>query len=200
MAVLDAWSRHASNGASPNAHLLIGEMPAPRLFEGRWWEGTGLSIAAHAIAMAALLYAASHVTQVVQTATTASERFNKIVFQSCRPWRRRGGGGTMTPDPPRRPRLRRRSLSSCRRCPIRPILPRSAGAEDPGHHGAGPADVAWRTTQLDTSSLGRGTGPGGGGGRGPGSGPGRAPVSAPADWEDSAATCSGPATARPSPS
>ena len=32
--------------ASPNAHLLIGEMPAPRQMDGRWWEGTGVSIAA----------------------------------------------------------------------------------------------------------------------------------------------------------
>ena len=30
-------------GASPNAHFLIGEMPAPQQLKGSWWEGTGAS-------------------------------------------------------------------------------------------------------------------------------------------------------------
>ena len=41
-------------GASPNAHLLIGEMPAPQQLKGSWWEGTGVSIVIHTIVLGAL--------------------------------------------------------------------------------------------------------------------------------------------------
>ena len=43
-------------GASPNAHLLIGEMPAPEQLKGSWWEGTGLSIVVHVIVLGILIY------------------------------------------------------------------------------------------------------------------------------------------------
>jgi len=33
--------------AGPNAHLLVGDLPAQPRFDGRPWEGTGVSIAAH---------------------------------------------------------------------------------------------------------------------------------------------------------
>src|SRR5687767_11499285 len=85
-----------SNRASPNAHLLIGEMPAPRLFEGRWWEGTGLSIAAHVIVAGVLIYAATHPSQAVQTAGAASERFKIVFLNRPGPGGGGGGGGTST--------------------------------------------------------------------------------------------------------
>ena len=160
--------------ASPNAHLLIGEMPAPRLSEGRWWEGTGLSIAAHAIAIAALLYAATHVTEVVQTAGTAIDR-SRIIFNRPGPGGGGGGGGTTTPDPPRPaeiPATKPRELSPVPNpadAPpvpevIIPVITVQAQQMLPG-----------AAASLDTTSLGRGAGPGGGGGRGTGSGPGDGP-------------------------
>ena len=70
--------------ASPNAHLLIGEMPAPRQLQGRWWEGTGVSVAAHAIAFGILFYAATHVPQVVQTASAVVDKLPGRVPLSSR--------------------------------------------------------------------------------------------------------------------
>src|SRR4051812_49531522 len=56
---------HPQGGVSPNAHLLIGEMPAPRQFTARWREGTGLTIAVHAAIVLALLYAGTQVPQIL---------------------------------------------------------------------------------------------------------------------------------------
>ncbi len=161
-----------SSGASPNAHLLIGEMPAPQLFEGRWWEGTGLSIVAHAIAMGILLYAATHVKEVVQTASTASERFNKIVFLA-RPGAGGGGGGggTTTSDPPRQAeitRTRPRDMSSVPNPADTPPVP---DVNIPVITVQAQQMLPGAAAPLDTPSLGRGAGPGGGAGRGTGSGP-----------------------------
>jgi protein TonB len=160
------------NGASPNAHLLIGEMPAPRLFERRWWEGTSLSLAAHAILFGILLYAATHVRQVVQTADTASERFKIVFLNRPGPDGGGGGGGTTTPDPPRPAEI----------TPTRPIdmTPVPNPADTPPVPDLNIPVVTVQAvqmlpgaaTQIDTTSPGPGAGPGGGGGRGPGSGSG----------------------------
>ncbi len=164
------------NDASPNAHLLIGEMPAPRLFEGRRWEGTGLSIAAHAIAMAALLYAATHVPQVVKTATTVSERFNSIVFLNRPgPGGGGGGGGTTTPDPPRK-----MEMTATKPIELTPVAnpadtPPPPDLRIPVITVQAEQMLPGTSTPLDTTSLGRGAGSGGGGGRGAGSGPGEGP-------------------------
>jgi hypothetical protein len=68
-------TRSEFNGVSPNAHLLIGQMPAPHQFRGPGLEGTGVSIAAHAILFGILAYAATHVAQVAQTASDVTWRF-----------------------------------------------------------------------------------------------------------------------------
>src|SRR5207245_11421060 len=53
-------------GASPNAHLLVGELPGAQQIEGSWWKGTGLSLAVHALVLGILVYGAMHAQQVVQ--------------------------------------------------------------------------------------------------------------------------------------
>jgi protein TonB len=90
-------------GASPNAHLLVGEMPAPRQLKSSWWEGTGVSIAAHVIVLGALIYAATHVTQVVQTANKVTENIDFIFLDKPKPGPGGGGGGRpKDPEPPRK--------------------------------------------------------------------------------------------------
>jgi protein TonB len=164
-----------SSGASPNAHLLIGEMPAPRLFERRGWEGTGLSIAAHAIAMAALLYAASHVTEVVQTASTASERFKVVFLNRPGPGGGGGGGGTTTPDPPRKQEITLTKPIELTPVPNPADTPPIPDLKIPVITVQAEPMLPGAATPLDTTSLGPGTGSGGGGGRGTGSGPGDGP-------------------------
>jgi periplasmic protein TonB len=89
-------------GASPNAHLLIGEMPAPQQLKGSWWEGTGVSIIIHTIILGGLIYAATHVSQVVQTVNQATEKLDFIFLD--RPKTGPGGGGGGRPKDPEPPR------------------------------------------------------------------------------------------------
>jgi hypothetical protein len=89
------------SGASPNAHLLIGQMPAPHQLHGPGWEGTGLSIAAHAILFGILAYAATHVSQVAQTASDATGRFKVVFLDRAGAGDGDRGGGPTASDPPR---------------------------------------------------------------------------------------------------
>jgi protein TonB len=156
--------------ASPNAHLLLGEMPAPRQMAGSWREGTGVSIAAHAAVLCILLYAATHVTQVAQTVADVSRPLKVSLDRFGR-----GGGGTKALDPPR-PAV----IAATRPVQVAPAMNPADPPPIPDMHI--PVVMAEATsmlpgalTALDTTSLGRGTGPGAGGGRGPGSGPGEGP-------------------------
>jgi TonB family protein len=90
-------------GASPNAHLLIGEMPAPQQLKGSWWEGTGLSIVIHTAIFAALIYAATHASQMVQQVNQVSEKLDFIFLDKPKPGPGGGGGGRpKDPEPPRK--------------------------------------------------------------------------------------------------
>jgi periplasmic protein TonB len=90
-------------GASPNAHLLIGEMPAPHQLKTSWWEGTGVSLVVHAIVLGSLLYAATHVQDVVKTATQLNEKLDFIFLDAPKPGPGGGGGGRpKDPEPPRK--------------------------------------------------------------------------------------------------
>ena len=87
-------------GASPNAHFLIGEMPAPDQFKRSWWEGTGASIAIHVVILGALLFAATHAPEVVKAVVTPIEKFDYIF----KPQEGPGGGGGGRPKDPEPPR------------------------------------------------------------------------------------------------
>ena len=73
MVVVAGMAESEFKGASPNAHFLIGEMPAPAQLKTSWWEGTGVSIAAHVVVLGLLIYAATHADQVVKTVTNVTE-------------------------------------------------------------------------------------------------------------------------------
>jgi periplasmic protein TonB len=162
-------------GASPNAHLLIGEMPAPRTFERRPWEGTGLSIAAHAVVLGILIYATTHVSQVVQTASSLTDRFKLVFFDRPGEGGGGGGGGAATTDP-----SRKAEITATRPRDTRAILSPVDTPEVPATNIPVAMEQAIQTlpgaiAQMDATSPGSGTGPGGGGGRGPGSGGGDGP-------------------------
>ena len=163
-----------SAGASPNAHLLIGQMPAPHQLHGPGWEGTGLSIAAHAILFGILAYAATHVPQAAQIASDVTGRF-KVYLDRPGSGAGDGGGEEKPLDPARR-------VHQTENKPI-DFTPTAAPLDTP------PAPdmiiptitvqaeqmLPGAAVQVDTRSPGRGPGPGGGDGRGPGSGPGDGP-------------------------
>ena len=87
-------------GASPNARLLVGEMPAAHQLKTSLWEGTGVSVVVHVVVLGILIYAATHVTQVVQTANQFNEKFEVIFLDKKGP----GGGGGGRPKDPAPPR------------------------------------------------------------------------------------------------
>src|SRR6266851_4711480 len=90
-------------GASPNAHFLIGEMPAPQQLERSWWEGTGASFLIHTIILGAIFYAATHGSQVVRTVNQVSEKLDFIFLDKPKPGPGGGGGGRpKDPEPPRK--------------------------------------------------------------------------------------------------
>ena len=87
-------------GASPNAHFLIGEMPAPQQLKRSWWEGTGLSIVVHALVLGVLIYAAVHAREVVTTVKNVTSTTIPILFKD-QPGPGGGGGGRKDPEPPK---------------------------------------------------------------------------------------------------
>ena len=94
-------------GASPNAHLLVGEMPAPEQLKGSWWEGTGLSIAIHVIGLGILIYAVTHSSQMVQKVTELNEKFEFIFLEAPKAGPGGGGGGRpKDPEPPRKAEIK----------------------------------------------------------------------------------------------
>jgi periplasmic protein TonB len=90
-------------GASPNAHFLIGEMPAPAQLKSSWWEGTGVSFIIHGLLLGAFFYAATHAAQIVQTANKVTEKVDFIFLDKPKPGPGGGGGGRpKDPEPPRK--------------------------------------------------------------------------------------------------
>ena len=82
-----AYPRMADDfkGFSPNSRLLVGEMPAPSQLKTSWWQGTGVSIAAHVVILGALLYAATHVRQIVDTVNKSTEDIKYIFLEQPKP-------------------------------------------------------------------------------------------------------------------
>lgn len=90
-------------GASPNAHFMVGEMPAPEQFKRAWWQGTGVSVIIHSIILGSLIYAATHASQIVSQVNTVTEKLDYIFLDRPKPGPGGGGGGRpKDPEPPRK--------------------------------------------------------------------------------------------------
>jgi len=154
--------------SSPNAHLLIGEMPAPAQLTGRWWEGTGLSFGVHIVAFGVALYVATHARQVVETASHLATPLPAFVFD------RVGSGdarGTPTPEPPRPaqlPRAHAADITPVVRPSDTPQLPDIQTSTLDAQHmlpGALTAPNSWTSPGTGNGQgvvAGRGSGDGGG--------------------------------------
>jgi protein TonB len=154
-------------GASPNAHFLIGEMPAPEQLKGSSWQAQATSILVHAFVLFVLIYLATHARQVVKTVQDVTRLDIPILFKN-EPGPGGGGGGRpKDPEPPRPAKI-----AESKPTPMVPI-PRPADVPTP------PVVAPIQTPQtLETvpgaiSSLDVPVGTGaGGGGRGTGIGTG----------------------------
>ena len=158
--------------ASPNAHLLAGELPAQPQLEGRPWQSTGLSIAAHTAMLVVLLYAGAHAPQMLAT-VTPMPRWDPDFLN--RPGPAKGGGdsgGSPSVAPPRKIELaetppRHIAVTASPVDTVTPAISVPAVTAQPIR------TLPGALTDFDATSPGRGTGPGGGNGDGPGIGPGR---------------------------
>ena len=159
-------------GESPNARFLVGEMPAPQQLKGSWWEGTGLSVAVHLAVLGALIYAATHVQQVVKTSNQVTETFNVIFLNRPGPGGGGGGGGTKTPDPPRKAEITPTKPVTVKPIPKPADRPPTPDVNIPVQTPQAVQMLPGAITQIDAASLGNGTGTGAGGGHGTGSGTG----------------------------
>ncbi len=156
--------------ASPNAHFLIGEVPSPHTFDRAGWEGTGVSIAVHAIVLGLMLYGASHAPQVVHTVTSAADGF--IFFDRPAPTPGKGGGGH-DDQPVERPRK-----AEIAPTPPRDFTPAARPADvppAPEMHVAIATPEAMRTLPGAIADLATTVGSAGPGGRGSGVGTGDGP-------------------------
>jgi len=161
---------HPQGGVSPNAHLLIGEMPAPRQLSPRWREGTGLTIAVHAVIVLALLYAGTQVPHIL------------IVAKPILAWHpdvaglagagAEGSGAAASASAPRAPFVRTppRTISAT----ANPLDVRVPDIRVPQVEAQAMEIVPGAPASVDISGRGdsAGTGPGSGAGAGPGSGTG----------------------------
>jgi protein TonB len=156
-------------GASPNSHLLIGEMPAPHTLQTSSWQATTVTVVAHALVLGLLIYGATHVKQIVQAVQDPMKYTNVIFPDTPGP----GGGGGGRPEPKVAPPKKAELLPQ--KVEVAPV-PKPADVPD--------LNIAMATPEATTTSLGAlansnglsipggGTGNGIGTGKGNGIGPG----------------------------
>lgn len=153
-------------GASPNAHLLIGEMPAPHTLKTGGWKASVVSFAVHALVLGLLVYSALHVKQIAQAVKEAPLIMNVIPTPKAGP----GGGGGGRPEPKPEP-PKKAEIVAQKPVEVKPI-PKPADVPVPD------LNVPLQTPNATTTiagaiSMSDGLGvPGGGHGNGIGTGTG----------------------------
>ena len=155
--------------ASPNAHLLVGETPAPSQLSAQWRAGTGASMAMHAIALAVVGYGVARAPEALRSAPEST----RVPVLMGRPGLgdRGGSGGAEAAEPARparMPEARPRDLTPAARpadAAPRPDITIPSMTAQPIEMLPG------LLTAAHGLSPGRGATPGGGGGEGPGVGP-----------------------------
>jgi len=105
MAVVAGMADSEFKGASPNAHFLIGEMPAPAQLKSQWRVLTGGS-ALPLVVLAICVYIALRVPAVHNAVNQQLiDNFNITWLQSPGPGGGGGGGGNKMPEPSRKAEL-----------------------------------------------------------------------------------------------
>ena len=176
-----------SQGASPNAHFLVGETPAPTLLKALWRQGAGASMLAHAVVAALLIFIVMRAPGV-QTPTDPAHqpKYELVYLQLKGPGGGGGGGGNNTPTPPRKAELPGKEKLTVPVSKPREVKPVEKPKETPPPAQEVNAPVQQvtsgidkiagvlpsMTTVPDLASMGMGTQTGAGGGNGSGIGPG----------------------------
>lgn len=172
-------------GASPNAHLLIGEMPAPAQLQSRWDVLTG-GAATPILGILLAVVLASRVAAPIYTniITPQNERFDLVFLQAPGPGGGGGGGGNNRPEPPRKAELpgkEKLTVPVSKPPDIRPVEkpketpPPIQQLQIPAQQvtaGVQQLPGVLMPSASDTTSMGMGSGTGAGGGRGSGIGTG----------------------------
>jgi TonB family protein len=133
-----------------------------------------VSVLAHAIALGILLYAATHVPQVVQTANAVVEKFPDVFLYRSGSGRTPGSGAVKTLEPPRQaqgPPSKPREIIPT---PTQSDTPPTPDVTIPVIAAQAVEVLPGAATPVNSTSPGPGSGPGGGTGRGP-AGPGEGP-------------------------
>jgi TonB family protein len=168
MAVVAGMADPEFKGASPNAHFLVGEMPAPAQLERSWWQGTGVSLVVHGLVLGGLLYAWTHREQIVKTITENPLKYDYIFLPQKGP----GGGGGGRPKDPEPPR--KAEIVAAKPVEAAKPIPKPADIPTPEVTVPIQTPQAVQTLPGAVSSLDVPTGVGaGGGGTGTGIGTGR---------------------------
>lgn len=169
MATVPGMSDPEFKGASPNAHFMKGEMPAPAQLKARWWQSSGASMVIHALVLGALVYAYTHRQQIVQTVTTANEKLDFIFLDQPKPGPGGGGGGRpKDPAPPRKAEI----VAAKPPAPVsqpKPVDVPTPPITVPIQTPTAVQTLPGTLSQIDPSVVGTGSG---GGGRGTGIGTG----------------------------
>ncbi|HEX6463538.1 MAG TPA: hypothetical protein VFZ98_03770, partial [Vicinamibacterales bacterium] len=164
-------------GASPNAHLLVGEMPAPHTLNSSSWQATAVSFGAHAVVLALLIYGALHVRQIAQVVHDPIQNFVVIMRAEPGP----GGGGGGRPEPPKPEPPKKAEIVATK--PVKPVevkpIPKPADVpvpdlnipiQTPQATTTIPGAVSMDASGVGVAGGGKGTGIGTGTGNGVGPG------------------------------
>ena len=174
MAVVAGMADSEFKGASPNAHFLIGEMPAPAQFQRSWWQGTGVSLVVHGLVLGLLLYAATHAAQIVKTVTESTTKLD-FIFMPAKGPGGGGGGRPKDPEPPRKTEIVAAKPAQAQPIPKPADVPTpevTVPIQTPQALQTLPGDVSGLAVPNATGAGGGGTGSGIGTGRGSGVGDG----------------------------
>ena len=155
----------AFKGASPNAHFLVGEMPAPSQFKRSWWQSSGVSIVIHVAILVALVYAYTHREQIVKVVTDPT-KFDFIVVATPKPGGGGGGGRPKDPEPPRKAEIKAAKPAQPIPTP-KPVDVPTPPVTVPVQTQAAVETLPGTLSAVDTTGIGTG-----GGGRGTGIGTG----------------------------
>ena len=174
-------------GASPNAHFLVGETPAPTQLKALWRQGAGASMIAHAAVAALLIFIVMRAPGRQSPVDPAHQPNYELVYLQLKgPGGGGGGGGNNNPAPPKKAELPGKEKLTVPVSKPPEVKPVEKPKETPPPAQEVNAPVQQITSGIDKiagvlpsmtsvpdpSSMGMGTQTGAGGGNGTGMGPG----------------------------